>query len=171
MEGDESDFDEFTRRMMPSLYRAAFVLCGGHETAEDLAQSALLKVYRSWGRRRAWQNPDAYARRVLYTTFCSVWHQTRNSSPGEASEPTVDGGQLEVELAIDIRQALGRLPRRARAVVVLRYLEGLSVEETAAVLGCSQGTVKSQTSRALKLMRVSMTSDEPAALGVHGDEH
>jgi RNA polymerase sigma-70 factor (sigma-E family) len=153
---DREDFDAFVRARSRPLLQAAWLLTGDWQTAEDLLQSALVKVYLSWGRIRRDGNAEAYTRRVLVTTYITGW---RRRWRGEVSTETFsDQPAWRDEFAAsDLRhvviEALRRLPRRQRAVVVLRYYCDLSEREVAEALGCSEGTVKSQAAKGLAALR------------------
>lgn len=149
----DEQFTAFVTDVWRPLYRTAYVLLGDHGGAEDLVQAALTKTYGSWGRIREPAAAFGYARTVLHNEARSLFRR-----PGWrreiASEDLPDGGydpdpsDRPAALA-----ALERLPARQRAVIVLRFYDDLSVEQTAQVLGCSPGTVKSQTSHALSKLR------------------
>jgi RNA polymerase sigma-70 factor (sigma-E family) len=150
----EAEFVEFASAALPRLRRTARLLCGDPDLAEDLTQTALLKVFVSWHRSAAWHNPQAYAQRVLYTTFCSWagrrWNAelTTGDLPDRAGvDPYAnsDTGAVHAELL--------RLPRRQRAVLVARYYDDLSVEQAAELLSCSESTVRAQASRGLQRLR------------------
>jgi RNA polymerase sigma-70 factor (sigma-E family) len=149
-------FEAFVAARGDRLLRVAYLLTRDHALAEDLLQTALVRSWRAW--RRIDGDPEAYVRRVLVNTYATWWRRRWNGErPTETlPEPDVAGrdpAEGHAERA-DVWAALGRLPRRQRAVVVLRYYEGLTEAETAEVLGCSVGTVKSQASRALAKLRV-----------------
>ena len=148
------DFDSFVAARSAALLRTAYLLTRDHAQAEDLLQTALTKAWFSWGRISG--EPEAYVRKILVNTFASWWRRKWN---GElATEELPERGVADTADASgsshDLWQALGRLPRRQRAVVVLRYFEDLTETETADVLGCSVGNVKSQCSRALSKLRI-----------------
>jgi RNA polymerase sigma-70 factor (sigma-E family) len=147
------DFDAFVAARSDALMRTAYLLTRDHALAEDLLQSALAKSWFAWSRITG--HPEPYVRRVLVNTYASWWRRKWNGELAtedlpENAEATTDGR----ESSHDLWQAVGRLPRRQRAVVVLRYFEDLSDAETARLLGCSVGTVKSQTSKALAKLRI-----------------
>jgi len=146
-------FTEFVVASWPSLYRTAYLLLGDRELAEDLVQTALAKTYGSWGRIRDVGAARAYARKTLLNT-ASSWFRKRG---WRAERPTelVESGSYDEDPTVRpaVTAALSRLAPRQRAVVVLRYYEDLSVAETATALHCSEGTVKSQTSDALRKLR------------------
>jgi RNA polymerase sigma-70 factor (sigma-E family) len=157
---DESDFDAFVEGRSPALLRSAYLLVQDEGLAEDLLQTALVKAWFAWGRI---QDPEAYVRRIMVTTSASWWRRRwHRETPTEVPrEPPARSGDDEPADAQDLWVAIGHLPRRQRAVVVLRYLEDRSEVETASLMGCSVGTVKSQCSKALVKLRsdVALASD------------
>ncbi len=149
----DDEFTEFVERWSPALLRVAFLLTSDRGEAEDLLQTALLKTSRHWGRLSDREAAYPYVRRVLVTTHTSWLRRRRvhevliDRFPEQVTtEPT----GIEAGRAL---QALEQLPPRMRAVVVLRWYEGLSEAETAEALGCSVGSVKSQASRGLARLR------------------
>ncbi|MHA6762478.1 SigE family RNA polymerase sigma factor [Streptacidiphilus sp. PAMC 29251] len=155
METDSKiDFEHFVISVRPRLRATAFLLCGDWYAADDLAQSTLWKVYCRWGRLQDRTLLFPYARRVLVSLFASeqrrAWRhrETHTVTPDLSVEldDTVENRTLVVD-------ALRKLGPRQRAVVVLRFFEDLSVDETAKLLECDPGTVKSQSSRALSTLR------------------
>jgi RNA polymerase sigma-70 factor (sigma-E family) len=153
LDGLGPDFDDFVRESSTSLLRTAFLLTGDHGHAEDLLQTALLRTAKHW--RTAKTQPQAYARRTLTNLAKDRW-RTRSRRPretGRHEEPGHDGSTGQVTLRHTLLPAVLQLPMRQRAVLVLRYFEDLSIEETAAALDCSVGTVKSQTHHALVRLR------------------
>ena len=147
-------FDDFVAARSGRLLRTAYLLTRDSALAEDLLQTALTKAWFAWGRIEG--NPEPYVRKVLVNTYSSWW---RRKWHGETpTDELPEAGHAEhaaaTDLAQDLWTALGRLPRRQRAVVVLRYFEDLSEAEIAAALDCSPGTVKSQASKALAKLRV-----------------
>ena len=149
---DEVEFDAFVVARSPALLRTAYLLVQDEGLAEDLLQTALTKAWFAW---RRINDPEAYVRRILVTTSASWWRRkwTRETPTAELPEGTPAGHDPLVEEQ-DLWQAIGRLPRRQRAVVVLRYLEDRTEAETADLLGCSLSTVKSQSAKALAKLRV-----------------
>jgi len=152
-----ASFDEFVEDRSTALLRTAFLLTGDRGHAEDLLQTTLLRTLRRWVKARA--APEAYARRVL-VNLSKDRRRTRARRPQETSMPPdvavlspVDGGYDQVADRRVVLDALAELPPRQRQVVVLRFVEDLSVEQTADLLGCSSGTVKSHTARALTRLR------------------
>jgi RNA polymerase sigma-70 factor (sigma-E family) len=151
-----TDREEFTRwaaaRRM-SLVRSALVLTADHGRAEDLVQQALVKVAMRWGRLHE-GNPDAYARTVMYRDYISWWRKRRDVVAETITSHHLHTDDTTVtEAAVVMQQALSRLTPKQRAVLALRFYEDLSERDTAAALGASPGTVKSQTSAALQRLR------------------
>jgi RNA polymerase sigma-70 factor (sigma-E family) len=138
------------------LMRTAVLLAGGRQDGEDLLQAALERLIRQG--RRVTGNPEGYLRRTLYNLAADRW---RRREAWRRKLPVIGAGQREVThdltAAVDLRDALIRalhlLPPQQRAAVVLRHWEQLSDAEAAAVLGCSEGTVKAAASRGLRRMR------------------
>ena len=151
----ERQFGEWVAARLPGLLRLGHLLTGDPGDAEDLVQSALVRTYRAWPRV---QEPDAFVRRVLVNARNSWWARRR-----PVEQLLVDVAVREDADRIEQRdtmwRALATLPRRQRAVLVLRYYEDLSEAEIADVLGCSQGTVKSQASKALAKLRRQVVPD------------
>lgn len=150
---DERDFEEFVRDCSTPLLRTAYLLVGDRGHAEDLVQTALLRTARRW--RQAQGNPRSYARQVVVNLAKDRW---RNLGRRPAETPVADfTDQARLAVAPDhsseLLAATRSLPRGQRAVLVLRFFDGLSVEETAAALGCSAGTVKSQCHKGLARLR------------------
>jgi RNA polymerase sigma-70 factor (sigma-E family) len=152
----EDGFAAFVEQWSPALLRVAFLLSGDRGLAEDLLQTALLKTSRRWSAIADRQAAYPYVRRVLVTTHAG-WRRRRrvgevltDQLPAHAA---ADGGWTAPGRAV---AALETLPPRMRAVIVLRYYEDLSEADTAAVLGCSVGSVKSQASRGLARLRAEL---------------
>jgi RNA polymerase sigma-70 factor (sigma-E family) len=148
-----SDFDQFVRDSSPGLLRTAYLLTGDRGHAEDVVQTALLQVARKW--RRIRDEPTLYARRTVVNLAKNRWRDQARR-PHESSA-TVEPGHASLESDVLLQQlllpAVLDLPERQRAVLVLRYFQDLSVEQTADALGCSTGTVKSQTHHAISKLR------------------
>ncbi|GAA2823790.1 SigE family RNA polymerase sigma factor [Kitasatospora sp. CM 4170] len=150
-----TDFEEFVAARSPRLLRMAWLLTGDAHLAEDLLQTALAKVWPKWD-KIAIDRPEAYVRRVLVNSHVSWWRRRWHGElpHGELPEPATQADPFEdVVVGQVLAAAVRALPPRQRAVVVLRFFEDLSVEETAEALGCSTGTVKSNTHRALNALR------------------
>jgi RNA polymerase sigma-70 factor (sigma-E family) len=159
----DAEFAAYMTARQPSLLRTAYLLTGDRHTAEDLVQTAFAKLYLSWDRVQRRELVDAYVRRILVNENGSLWRRAWKrrevtsselpERPGHPDRP--DDGERAA-----LWEFVQSLPRRQRAVIVLRYYEELSEAETADVLGISVGTVKSQASRALAGLR-SRVHDHP----------
>jgi len=152
---DDADFAVFVAASSRRLLRMAFLITG--DRAEDLLQTALERSYLRWGRIRRSELPEAYVRRVIVNAAVDTWRASRKLRTVQLDEsqlPAVPDAALERVPARDALLACVReLPARQRAVLVLRYFEDLTESETARVLGCSVGTVKSQHARAMARLR------------------
>jgi RNA polymerase sigma-70 factor (sigma-E family) len=153
------EFDDFVAARSSGLLRTAYLLTHDHALAEDLLQTALTKAWFAWSRIEG--RPEPYVRKVLVNTYASWWRRRWNGELATDELPEGRGhagpgtdGMGASDTGHDLWQAMERLPRRQRAVVVLRYFEDLTEAETARLLGCSVGTVKSQTSKALAKLRI-----------------
>ena len=147
------DFEEFVVVCSDRLLRTAYLLTRDPGLAEDLLQTALAKAWFAWGRLE--DQPEPYVRRVLVNTYATWWRRKwHGERPTQRLPERYRGEDSHAETRHDLWVALGHLPRRQRAVVVLRFFDDLSVEDTAETLGCSLGTVKSQTAKALARLRV-----------------
>jgi RNA polymerase sigma-70 factor (sigma-E family) len=160
MSGRDEEFHDFARARRAELVRTATLLAGDRHLAEDLVQQTLTKLYVSWPAFRRAENPDGYVRRVLINVLTSErgrsWRRRERSMAEPPDVPLPTGG-VQVDGAERLRKALKALPPRMRAAVVFRYFYDLGVSETAQALGCSEGNVKSQTSRALEKLRTALT--------------
>jgi RNA polymerase sigma-70 factor (sigma-E family) len=158
-------FRGYVAARSPALLRTAYLLTGNRADAEDLLQTALAKTYLAWDRIREREAIDGYVRRVMVNTQTSFWRRRKVDEYATETLPEGPPGRDATDdLALHdaLWTALSTLPKRQRAMVVLRYYEDLSEAETAQVLGVSVGTVKSTTSRALaKLRDTSGLRDEP----------
>jgi RNA polymerase sigma-70 factor (sigma-E family) len=150
MAGLEADFEQFVTARSPALLRTAYLLTGNHQDAEDLVQAALVKAVPAWGRVR---EHEPYVRRILVHESVSRWRRRRWRETSTESLPELGVGAVDVDTRLALRQALGRLAPRQRAVIVLRYFEDLTEAQTADVLQISVGTVKSQSRDALARLR------------------
>ena len=141
-----------------ALLRTARMLTGDEQTAEDLVQTTLERVWPHWQRVAHDRDPDAYVRKVMVNTYSSWWRRKWRGEQPTSDLPeitTVDDDYARADLADALRRLLPTLTPRQRAVLVLRFYEDLTETATADVLGCSVGTVKSQTSKALARLRLS----------------
>jgi len=151
----EAEFTEFAIGAYAALLKTARLMTGDFHTAEDMVQSALERVYVHWNRYGSWDSPHAYTRQVLVNLIVKATKRKWRNEVAHADPPEVDvsGGMEGTADRRDLGIALRSLPAGQRIAVVLRYYEDLSVEEAARVLGCSAGTVKSRTNRALAALR------------------
>jgi len=149
----QEEFAEFAEAAAPRLCRAAYLLCGDWHSAEDLAQTALVKVFVSWRKVRRQEAAYAYATRTLVNCYLADHRRRHNAEIPSDQLPDFPAAVPAPETRMVVLDALATLPPRSRAVVVLRYWVDLSVDQAADVLGCSPGTVKSQSARALDKLR------------------
>ncbi|MFI5936128.1 SigE family RNA polymerase sigma factor [Actinoplanes sp. NPDC051494] len=163
----EQEFTTFVAERSHALIRVAYALTGDQRAAEDLVQGALAKAYARWPRISG--DAEPYVRRIIYNDRASNWRRRGRQAELSVAEPperaAPDRHDDDIALRLALRQALLTLPPRQRAVLVLRFLEDRTVEETAEVLGCRPGTVASQSSRALAKLRdlVPALDDDMAA--------
>lgn len=155
-----ADFEEFVVARRGALLRTAYLLTGNHHDAEDLVQSALIKVVPKWNRIK--DRPEPYVRQVLVRDSVSRWRSRRwrEVSTDVVPEETHHDSTDRIELLEDLR----RLSPRQRAVIVLRYFDDLTEVDTAEALGISVGTVKSHVRDALARLRSQQPSEEPQPL-------
>lgn len=157
----EREYVDYATAGMERLKRLAYTLCGDVHSASDLVQSTLVRLYERWPRVRGVEHVDAYVQKMLLRQFLMEqrrpWSRIRLSGHlPETAAPARTDDERPILVA-----ALRRLPPRQRAVLVLRFLYDLPIGEVAALLGCGEGTVKSQSSRGLATMRGLL--DEPVA--------
>ncbi|WP_166348501.1 SigE family RNA polymerase sigma factor [Phytoactinopolyspora limicola] len=157
----DDEFAEFVNTRRAHLRRVAYLICGDWHLAEDLVQTALVKLYIAWRRIQRDGAEEAYARRIIVRA-----HLDEKRRPWRRERAGLDGldvavpGTSTLEDTDILVTALKALPERQRATVVLRHWYGLSVEETAADMKCSVGTVKSQTARAMASLRETLSADD-----------
>ena len=151
----DADFAAYMQARQASLMRTAYLLTGDRHNAEDLVQTSLAKLYLAWDKVQDRDSIDGYVRRIMVNENNSLWRRgwkkreyATETIPETASTDAYDEGERGA-----LWSAVQSLPKKARAVVVLRYYEQLSEAETAEILGISVGTVKSQASRALATLR------------------
>lgn len=160
----DEEFTAFAATAIADLRRSAYLMCGDWHHAEDAAQEALIRVYRSWRRIERREGLLAYARRTTIRILIDDSRRPRRRErPVEIDDHHVAGtashetGVVEGDAMV---RALSELTPRRRACVVLRYYHQMSVAETAEAMGCSEGTVKSQTSDALRALRPLLDPDD-----------
>jgi RNA polymerase sigma-70 factor (sigma-E family) len=161
--GPETEYREFVAGRAAPLHRTAYLLCGDWHLADDLVQETLAKTFRHWRKVRRADSPDSYVHRILINEANRHHRRRRTVAPVvDVAEHDLAVPDLTDEIVdrTDLLRALLTLPVRQRATVVLRYLVGMSERETAVVLKCSEGTVKSQTFRALGALKTSMKREE-----------
>ncbi len=150
----DAEFTDYVQARLPWLRRVAYLLCQDWQTADDLVQAGITRLYINWGRARGAASVDAYARTVLVRTFLaerrSAWARRVTLSGGY---PDTAAAVTDHDIRLDVRAALLCLPPRQRATLVLRFYCDLPVDETAKELGCTPGTVKSQTAKGLSALR------------------
>ena len=164
----EREFREFVATRWVALLRTAYLLTGDHDRAEDLAQGALIRVHRHWAKVVAADDgseghtPEAYVRKTMVNLNTDWWRRLGSREkpggilPGGDRASAVDA-YAELELREDLWAELRTLPPKMRATLVLRYFEDLGEAETAEILGCSVGAVKSQCSRGLARLQKALT--------------
>lgn len=158
----DDEFADYMAVRQASLLRTAYLLCGDQHIAEDLVQTTLAKLYLAWDKVETQASLDGYARRILVNENNSLWRRAwkrRESSTDEVPDTVQHSDTYDDGSAGRLWEFVQTLPRKQRAVIVLRYYEGLSESEIAAALGISTGTVKSQASRALAALRDRTPSD------------
>jgi RNA polymerase sigma-70 factor (sigma-E family) len=157
---NEAEFREFVAAQMDSLRGLAYLTCGDWQLAEDAVLAALARLYVKWGRV---DNPDGYARTAVVRAAIDEtrrpWWRREQSLSHAMPEVAGDDPVTAVDDRMRLRQALLRVPVKQRAVLVLRYLEGQSIAQTAAALHCPEGTVKAYTSRGLDALRRILGAD------------
>jgi RNA polymerase sigma-70 factor (sigma-E family) len=161
----QRNFDEFFAESWHRVLRATFGVTRDAQRAEDAAQSAFAKAYASWSRVSRAEDPLAYVRRMAFNEVLSqgrLAFRHREIPAAVVPDRQVDGADAAAGLRLDVWNAIGSLPMRQRAVVVLRYYDDLSEMQIADVLGVRPGTVKSQASAALTKLR-SLLDDQAIA--------
>ncbi len=152
------DFETFVRTRSGALVRTAYLLTGDAALAHDLVQEALVRTWPHWSRVGSGA-PEAYVRTVMTRLQSSWWRRKwRGEIPTERLPERAATGETDADVDGELAWALARLPVGQRQVVVLRYAEDRSIEDVAAILGCSTGTVKSQASRGLAALRAALTA-------------
>jgi RNA polymerase sigma-70 factor (sigma-E family) len=162
---DVTAFSDFVEARSSSLFRTAYLMVGDHQLAQDLLQEALVKTLIAWPRLRDRANVEPYTRRIIVTTSIS-WRRRRSfhERPSRALPERVGPDPVEDVVTHDaVVAALRTVPPRQRAAIVLRYYQDLTEAQTAEVMGCSVGAVKSQVSAGLRRLRVALGEDLDAA--------
>ncbi|MFL6075377.1 MAG: SigE family RNA polymerase sigma factor [Mycobacteriales bacterium] len=162
------EFTTYVRERSTALRRTAFLLCGDWHRAEDIVQTALVKLYTAWNRIRRAEAVDAYARQIIVRTFLDERRRRSASQEIPTGElPEVPDRHPGSDEKLLVLAALAEVPPRQRAVLVLRFWEDMSIEQTAHLLGCREGTVKSQTAHGLTALKAALARAgyERAAVG------
>jgi RNA polymerase sigma-70 factor (sigma-E family) len=161
----DEEFTRYVAATMGSWRRLAYLLCQDACQVDDIVQAAMTRLYTHWGKASAADRIDAYTRTILVRVYLrdrqSGW-ATRVELTGEAPEPAAADASYDEEL--DMRAALAALPPRQRATLVLRFYCDPSVDQAAELLGCSPGTVKSQTAKGLAAMRRGLSPERQPQL-------
>jgi len=165
-EGSDTEYVAYVHGRTTALRRTAFLLCGDEHQADDLVQETITKLYARWPRISRADNIDAYVHTMLVRTFLDEkrrgWWKVRLGAPPDRAAPVAPAHGIEERTML--RAALSQVPPRQQAVLVLRFLCDQPVAEVARVLGCSEGTVKSQTTHGLTALR-RVLGDHINALG------
>ncbi|SDE11971.1 SigE family RNA polymerase sigma factor [Glycomyces harbinensis] len=160
----ESEFRAYVEARRGALLRTAFLTCGDWHRAEDAVQTSLIKLYGAWSRTRR-ETTDAYTRRILANVLIDQtrrgWFRRESSYADPPEQPDASRPDDQAEAA----SILAKLPLKQRATLVLRFWEDQSVEQTAKILRCTTGTVKSNTARGLKTLRQHYATSNLASQG------
>jgi RNA polymerase sigma-70 factor (sigma-E family) len=168
----DAEFCAYVGARQPALLRTAYLLTGDRHAAEDLLQTALTRTYLHWRRIRDGNAIDAYVRKVMVNERTSWWrrrlhHESATETVPERAAPQSTSTYDERD---EMWMLVSGLPPRQRAAVVLRYYEDLPEADVARILGCSVGTVKSQTSRAVATMRQRLLAGQTGGRTVHSSD-
>lgn len=156
---EQSEYQDFVRASAGRLFQTAYFICGNWHDAQDLVQNSLAKVYVSWKRIEKRESAEAYTRTVMLRMYLSHRRLKRSAElPVDTLETTQATG-ADQDLRLALVATLRQLPPRNRAVIVLRYLEGHSVEEVAQMTGSTVASVKSRTTRSLAQLREALGAD------------
>ncbi|MCP9209229.1 SigE family RNA polymerase sigma factor [Streptomyces sp. NEAU-Y11] len=169
----EQTYTAYVSARLPALRRIAHLLCKDPHRADDVVQATLTKLYVHWRRARAATDMDRYVHTMLMRCFLNEqrlgWARVRLSgAPHETPGLPPAAGGPDVETRTVVHTALSRIPARQRAVLVLRFLCDLPVAEVAGILGCSEGTVKSQSARGLVRLRAQLGVEPPSSVTTVG---
>jgi RNA polymerase sigma-70 factor (sigma-E family) len=162
MDAEAAAFDAFVRARLPALLRFAYALTGDPHTAADLVQDALERTGMRWSKVERQGDAEGYVRRAILNGRVSRWRKHRRETLVDCVPERMTAYEVP-RRDEQLWQLLATLPPRQRAVLVLRYYEDMSEVQIAATLGCSPGTVKSQSSKALAKLRVALTPPAPSA--------
>ncbi len=157
-EGRHEQFTAFARARTAALRRTAFLLCGDWHRAEDIVQTAMIRLYVAWHRASRADSVEAYARQAVLRVFLDQRRRFWHREVPAHTMPDTGYSVADTDDRVVLLAALAKVPDRQRAAIVLRYWDDLSVSDVAAALDCSQGTVKSQTARGLATLRAHLES-------------
>jgi len=164
---DRRQFSEYFAARRDTVRRTAYLLCGDWHWADDLTQAAFIRVASGWHRIREPQARDAFVRTCLVRTYLAevrrIWRR-RERPFADLPEPAIEDDTDALAMRAEFLAALRKLPPRQRATLVCRFYQDLDIAETAEVLGCSEGTVKSQTARGLTALRQALGDRAEAAI-------
>ncbi len=149
----DSEFEQLFRREFPGLVHTAFGIVGDWEVAKELAADGFVALLRHWPKVRGYDNPGSWLRRVV------IRDAMRSRRRAQRAIPLPGAAELGGSDGVAVRAAVLELPVRQRAVIVLHYLDDLPVSEVAAVLGCSEGTVKTHLHRARRSLAVALREE------------
>ena len=150
----DEEYTIHVQELLPRLRRTAYLLCADWHRADDLVQATITRLYVKWWRARTADSLDAYVRAMLVRQFLGEQRTGwRSRVRVTDSVPETAGADVDMDARVDVRRALAVVPPRQRATLVLRFYCDLTVEQTAEILECSTGNVKSQTSRGLDALR------------------
>jgi RNA polymerase sigma-70 factor (sigma-E family) len=167
----DPEFAQFMSQRQRPLLRFAMVLSGDASLAEDIVSDVLCRAYEKWERIGSLAEPNAYVRKMIVNEFIASKRRLRRTSPHSDLIDLIDANESGPDHASahserdQLIAALTRLPRKQRATVVLRFYEGLSDADIAAVMGCGEATVRSNASRALRALRIQLHDTEGAPVG------
>ncbi len=160
----DAGYSEYVESRLPALRRLALLLCQDRHRADDLVQQAVIKVYMHWAKAASADNTDAYVNAILVREFLherrSGWTRRVSVTDELPEAPILTADRDDL---MDLQAAVAALPPGQRAALVLRYYCDLNIDQTAAMLGCSTGTVKSQTAKALAALRGRLNGDAAVA--------
>lgn len=157
----DAQFGDFVARRWTALFRSAYLLTGNPQSAEELAQTALVQVYAARERIRDPDALESYARRTLAHEHVNEVRRLARLRGSPVPEAPVEDHAEAVASREELRHALAALPTRQRAIVIMRFFDDLSVAEVAKALGCTTGTVKKQTHRALSKLQQATAAHQP----------
>jgi len=159
MTGSDPSFTDWVEARAPALSRFALLVAGSRSAGDDALQEALTRAYPRWSRICGADDPEAYVRRMIVNAHISWWRRTKHEDPVAEMPPVAHTPSSGLDNERLWRLCLA-LPQRQRAVVVLRYYEGYSYAEVAAVLGVAEVTARTQTHRALATLRAALEEDD-----------